>query len=343
MLAVVAEDVGRLELRQRPEPPQPGAGEVMIRPEAVGICGSDLHFIAGELSAQAGGGGYPRVLGHEVGARIVALGDGCRPELRVGQRVALWPLEACGRCYPCRVGRDNACERFSLIGVHRDGGLQELLVVPEGQVYPIRSDDPAVAALAEPLSIGVRAVNRAAVRAGERLVVLGAGPIGHSVCLVARERGAEVLLVDRQPSRLEGAEALGASTLRWRGCEPTVNAAREWAGADGPPVVVDATGAPEAVRAMVEMVATAGRAIQVGMSRAEVTFRLGLLTEKELDLRGVSCCNGEEFAEAVAIAERNAASLQRLVSHRFALADGPDALRFAAEHPEQAMKVVIGG
>jgi threonine dehydrogenase-like Zn-dependent dehydrogenase len=342
MLAVVTEDVHAVALRQRPEPGDPAPGQVLLRPEAVGICGSDFHFIAGELSERAGGSQFPRVLGHEVAGRILALGPGCRAELEPGQRVAVYPLRACGHCYPCSVSRPNACEHFRLIGIHSDGGLQELLATGESQVVPIQARDPGVAAMAEPVSIAVRAVNRAGLEAGERVVVLGAGPIGQSLCLVARERGAAVLMVDLQDSRLELGASLGADTLRWHGVEETVRAARDWAGQIGPPVVIDATGAADAVRAMIEMVASAGRAIQVGMSGEEVPLRIGNLTEKELDVRGVSCANADEFREAVSVVERNADRVAQMISHRFGLEEGPEALRFAMQNPSEVMKVVIG-
>jgi L-gulonate 5-dehydrogenase len=329
----------------RPPPDDPGPAQVVVAPEAVGICGSDYHFFAGELSEAAGGSQFPRVQGHEVGGTVVAVGPGSQPGLKVGQRVALLPLHACGRCYPCSVGRPNACDNFQLIGIHVDGGLQEQLALPDAQVYPIEVEDPAVAALAEPVSIAVRAVNRARIEPGtrERVVVLGAGPIGQCICLVALERGAEVLVVDLQASRLGLARAMGAETLVWTGAAEVVAAARQWARPDGPPVAIDATGAPPAVRAMVDMVASAGRAVQVGMSGEEVTLRIGSLTEKELDLLGVSCCNADEFGEAVAVVERNVGILEQLVSHRFALERAPEALRFAMDNPTKVLKVVIGG
>jgi threonine dehydrogenase-like Zn-dependent dehydrogenase len=342
MRAAVTEDVGVMALLERPEPPAPGAHEVLVAPEAVGICGSDYHFFAGELSEAAGGSQFPRIQGHEIGARVVAVGPGCRGELSVGQRVALWPLQACGECYPCSVGRPNTCDAFELIGIHVDGGLQEQFVVPEEQVFPIRTDDPAVAALAEPVSIAVRAVNRARVERGERVVVLGAGPIGQCICLVARERGARVLVVDLQDSRLELSRVMEAETLVWTGLSDVVAYARRWARPAGPPVVFDATGAPAAVRAMVDMVASAGRAVQVGMSGDEVSLRIGSLTEKELDLLGVSCCGASEFGQAVAVVERNVDVVSQLISHRFALEQAPEALRFAMENPTEVMKVIIG-
>jgi threonine dehydrogenase-like Zn-dependent dehydrogenase len=323
-----------------PEPGPPGAGEVLVRPEAVGICGSDFHFFLGELHELVGAT-LPRVQGHEIAATIEAVGEGCRAELRPGARVALWPLRPCGDCYPCRLGRGNVCDNFSLIGIHTDGGLQDRLTVPEGQVFPIATDRPEVAALAEPMSIAVRAVNRGRIAAGERVVVLGAGPIGQALTVAARERGADVLLVDRLERRLDTGRALGADGIAWTDAPAVVAAARDWAGDPGPPVVVDATGAPAAIRAAVDMAPSAGRVVIVGMGPDDVALRVGSFTEKELDVLGTSVCNAGEFAAAVGIVERNADALAALVTHEFPLDRAPAALSYAMENAADVMKVVI--
>jgi threonine dehydrogenase-like Zn-dependent dehydrogenase len=343
MRAAVTRAPGAIEVVEVPEPSSPDPGEVIVRPLAVGLCGSDYHFLTGHLTDAAGGGdeAFPKVQGHEVGATIEAVGADCRPGLEPGQAVAMWPLRACGRCYPCRVGRPNACDNFQLIGIHTDGGLQERLVLSQDQVFPTRARDAAVAALTEPVSIAVRAVRRSGLQEGEPAVVLGAGPIGQSICLVAGERGARVLVVDPQEGRLEMSRRMGAETMAWTDRDEVVRRAREWSGGDGPPVVFDASGVPDAVRAMVDMAASAGRAIQVGMSGEEVPLRIGSFTEKELDMLGVSCCNREEFEEAVAVAERNAETLAGMVSHEFPLERAPEALEFAIGHPHEVMKVVI--
>jgi L-gulonate 5-dehydrogenase len=328
-------------LLEQPEPPAPGPGEVMIRPEAVGICGSDYHFFAGEMSDAAGGSQFPRVQGHELAGAITAVGPRCRAELGVGQRVAIWPLHPCGQCYPCGAGRPNACDNFMLTGIHLDGGLQELLLIGQDQVFPIDTGDAATAAMAEPVSIAVRAVNRAAIQPGERAVVLGAGPIGQCISLVARERGAETLVIDLQESRLGLSREMGAQAHLWRGADEAVEFARRWAGPAGPPAVFEATGAAAATAAMVSMVASAGRAVQVGMSNEAAAIRVGSLTEKELDLLGVSCCGAGEFADAVAVVERNGDLLAGLISHEFSLDQAPEAMRFAMSNPAEVMKVVI--
>ena len=344
MRAAVAERIGVMTVVDRPEPGEPGPGQVLVHPEAVGICGSDYHLFSGHMSEAAGGSQFPRVLGHEVGATIAAVGPDCRADLSSGQRVAMLPISACGACYPCSVGRPNACDNFSLVGIHTDGGLQELLVLPQEQVFPIAASDGALAALAEPVSVAVHAVHRGRIQSGERVVVLGAGPIGQCVAVVARELGAEVLLVDLQDSRLELGRALGAETLRWTTAAEVVAYSRGWGGTDGaggPPACIDATGVPAAVRAMVDMVASAGRAVQVGMANDDAPIRIGSLTEKELDVLGASCCTSDDFAEAVGVVERNADALARLVSHEFALGQAPEAIRFAMSNPTEVMKVVI--
>ena len=329
-----------MRVRDVPEPDEPGPGEVLVRPAAVGICGSDFHFFEGRLSEHAGGSGFPRIQGHEVAATVESVGPGCREGLRPGQTVALFPLRACGRCYPCRIGRANVCVSFSLIGIHEDGGLQERLCIAEEQVFPVDVASPVVAALVEPVSIAVRAVHRGRVTEGERVVVLGAGPIGQALLLAAQDRGASVVVVDLLESRLELARSLGAETLIWTSADEVVaRLGRERA----PEVVIDATGVPAAVRAAVELVSSAGRVVQVGMSGDEVTFRLGSFTEKELDVLGVACCGSTEFGEAVDLVERNADRLAPLVSHEFDLAEAPDAVRFAMERPADVMKVVIRG
>jgi L-gulonate 5-dehydrogenase len=159
--------------------------------------------------------------------------------------------------------------------------------------------------------------------------------------LVAGERGASILVVDPQEGRLALSEAMGAESLVWTDRDQVVADAREWSGGEGPPVVIDATGVPDAVRAMVDMAASAGRVIQVGMSGEEVPLRVGSFTEKELDMRGVCCCNDAEFERAVEVVERNGDTVAKWISHEFPLERAPEAMDFAMSNPGDVMKVVI--
>ena len=333
MKAAVTSGAGVMEVVDHPEPGEPGPGEVVVRNQAVGICGSDFHFFHGELDAN-----YPRIQGHEVGAVVEAVGPEC-DRLAVGDRVSIHPISSCGRCYPCRIGRGNACDNFSLIGIHEDGGLQELLRMPEAQAFATKVDKPAIAALAEPLSIGVRAIDRGQIAAGEHVVVLGAGPIGQAITLLARDLGAEVLLVDTMQSRLDVGAGLGAETVLWS--DELVGVAREWSGGEGAPVVMDATGVPDAIRAGVEMVASAGRVVIVGMSHHDVPLRVFAFIQKELDVLGVSCAQDGDFERAVGFVEAHSGRLENLISHEFPFERAPEALQWAMDHPGETMKVVI--
>ena len=336
MRAALTTRASVMEVVDRPEPASPGPGEVVVRPQTVGICGSDVHIFLGELGPRY----FPRVQGHELCAVVDEVGPGCEG-VEPGDRVAVWPIVPCGECYACSIGREAVCAQIRIVGVHFDGGLQERLVLPITQVVPVGDMEPAVAAMIEPVSIAVRTVARARIGSGEHVAVLGAGPIGQTVALVARERGASVLLVDRIQSRLDRGAAIGADGVH-SGEEADVAAlAREWAGAEGLPVVIDATGDPGAIRSAVEMVAGAGRVVIAGISHEEVSLPIGAFTAKELDVLGTSCCSADEFREAARIVAARSADVQGLITHEFGLESAPEAIAFAIENPEQVMKVVV--
>jgi L-gulonate 5-dehydrogenase len=233
------------------------------------------------------------------------------------------------------------CVNLTLVGVHRDGALQQRLRLPAAQVFPVGDLEPALTAFVEPVSIAMRAVVRARAAAGEKAVIFGAGPIGQSIAAAANDRGASVLLVDRVPSRLSAGGALGAETLLLDDGVDAVAAVREWAGGDGPEIVFEATGVPAVARTAVELVAQAGRVVIVGLSHTDAPIRVGDLAFKEIDVLGVSCCQGEEFAEAVSLVTRRQDALRGLVTHEFPLAETPAAIEYAIGHPAEVMKAVI--
>jgi L-gulonate 5-dehydrogenase len=336
MRAALTTRASVMEVVDRPEPASPGLGEVVVRPQTVGICGSDFHIFLGELGPRY----FPRVQGHELCAVVDEVGPGCEG-VEAGDRVAIWPIVPCGKCYACSIGREAVCAQIRIVGVHFDGGLQERLLLPVTQVVPVGDMEPAVAAMIEPVSIAVRTVARARISSGEHVAVLGAGPIGQAVALVARERGASVLLVDRIQSRLDRGAAIGADGVHSSEEADVAALAREWAGAEGPPVVIDATGDPGAIRSAVEMVAGAGRVVIAGISHKEVSLPIGAFTAKELDMLGTSCCSADEFREAARIVAARSADVQGLITHEFGLESAPEAIAFAIENPEQVMKVVV--
>jgi threonine dehydrogenase-like Zn-dependent dehydrogenase len=331
----VTQGESAMALVERPWPGEPGAGEVVLRPEVVGVCGSDVHLFHGRL-----GDVFPRVQGHEISAVVEAVGPGV-DRVRTGDRVAVWPVLACGKCYPCSIGRENVCANIAIIGAHVDGALQERLCVPASQAFAVGDLAPAVTAFVEPASIGVRTVVRARVSAEDRVVVLGAGPIGQAVCLAARDRGAAVLLADRVPERLEHGRAMGAQEVVCGDAAAVLGQAREWAGPDGVGVLIETTGVPAVVRRAMEVTAPAGRLVLVALSHEEVSLPLGDFPIRELDVLGVSCCNASEFADAVDLVRRHEAAVARLITDEFAFEQAPEALEYVAGGSPELMKAVI--
>jgi len=341
MKAAVTERPGTMRIIDVPDADAPGDGEVLVRPEAVGLCGSDFHYFLGHLGDAVGPDLYPRVQGHEFAGVLDAVGPDCPAGLRAGERVAVWPLTACGHCYPCRIGRRNVCSNINLVGIHRDGALQERVRVPADQVFPVGDLGPTVSALIEPVSIAVRAIVRARIEAGEKAVVFGAGPIGQAVACAAIDRGASVLLVDRVASRVQRGRAVGADPLVLADDADLVAAGREWSGDEGPEVVFEATGVPELVQTAVRLVSQAGRVVVVGLSTDDAPLRVGDLAFREIDVLGVSCCNGDEFAEAVSLVARRQEALAGLITHDFSLDETPMAIDYAIRHPAEVMKAMI--
>jgi L-gulonate 5-dehydrogenase len=325
-----------MELLDVPEPDEPGPGEVVLRPEVVGVCGSDVHLFHGDLGDDV----FPRIQGHEISAVIDAVGPGCA-EVRVGDRVAVWPVLACGSCYPCSIGRENVCANIAIIGAHVDGALQERLVVPASQVFAVGDMAPAVTAFVEPTSIGVRTVVRARLGAEDRVVVLGAGPIGQAVCLAASDLGAAVLMADVVPERLEHARAMGAAEVVCGDGAAVADQVRDWAGAGGVAVLIETTGVPAVVRSAFDVIAPAGRLVLVALSHHEVSLPLMDFPIRELDVLGVSCCRAGEFAAAVDLVRRNEDAVARLITDEFAFERAPEALRFVADGSPELMKAVI--
>jgi threonine dehydrogenase-like Zn-dependent dehydrogenase len=342
MLAAVTQAPGALALEDVPPPGPPGPGDVVLRPEVVGICGSDLHVYSGDAGALSGARTFfPRVQGHEFSAIIEATGPECPAGLRPGDRVAVWPLRSCGRCYPCRIGRPNACVSLELFGIHRDGGLQEQLCLPAAQVFGIGDLDPAAGAFIEPMSIAVHARHRAEIRAGQRVAVLGAGPIGLATVLAATAAGARVLATDPVPGRRELATRMGAEAVAWGSHDEVVAAIRQWARGEGPPRVIDTTGAPAALAQATEAVCAAGRVVVVGMSAATAPLRPGIFPDKEIDVAGSSCATAADFRAATQLVRAHRTAIAALPTHRFPLAEARDAIECAANSPPDVIKVLV--
>ncbi|GAA4612662.1 NAD(P)-dependent alcohol dehydrogenase [Saccharopolyspora hordei] len=333
MRASVLRDVRDIGLEERPVP-RPGPREVLVQVTSVGTCGSDTHYYEhgriGPFVVE-----QPLVLGHEAGGVVVE----CGPEATrhaPGQRVAIEPGVPCSVCAQCRAGRYNLCPDMRFYATPPvDGAFCEYVVVHEEFAYAVPeaiSDDAA--GLLEPLSVGIWASRKGRVAPGSRVLVTGAGPIGLVATQAARAFGAtEVVVTDVNPHRLALAEELGATgTIDVRSGSPAESGYE-------PEVLLECSGVPRAAADGVRALGRAGRAVLVGMGGDELPLPVSHLQNFEIELTG-TFRYANTWPTAIALASSGAVDLDRLVTHRFGLAEVEQALTVSARD-ETAVKAVV--
>ena len=334
MRAVRLEDVGSLVLREVADPVA-GAGEVLIKVLAAGICGSDRHMFKGEYPA-----GRPVTLGHEFCGLVEAVGAGVA-RTAVGDLVTVDPNIACGTCASCRDGRPNLCANLVAIGVFRDGGFAERVAVPAAQVHILPPDlDPVHGAFSEPLACCLHALDVASIRPGDSVAVLGGGVIGLLMVQLARLAGtAEIILVTRQQSRRELALRLGATLALEPGAGDAVQTIRDHT-KGGVDVVLECAGVPETLRDGLRMLRRGGAFVLFGVTPAglEVPITPFDLLVNEIRLEA-AYLNPNTHARAAGMVASGALELDALVTHRVRLEDVP-AIIAATPQPGE-IKVII--
>lgn len=291
MKTLVVAEPRQMVWQQRAKP-TPAAHEVLIKPIAAGICGTDIHAWAGNQPFFS----YPRVLGHELCGEVVELGSQASG-FRLGQRVALIPYVACQQCDACLSGKTNCCEKISVIGVHQDGGFCEYLSVPTSNLLAVDEVDPEAAALIEPFAISAHAVRRAAVTADEQVLVVGAGPIGLGVAAIAAAAGANVVVADTsEQRRAHVAQKLGLATVNPLDADFETQLRAEFGGRL-PAKVIDATGSPAAMNGAVKLIRHGGIIVFVGLHKGDLVIPDIEFHKKETTLLGSRNATLEDFAK----------------------------------------------
>jgi 2-desacetyl-2-hydroxyethyl bacteriochlorophyllide A dehydrogenase len=333
MEALVYRGPEALELERRPTP-EPAPGEVLVRVQACGICGTDLRIASGAHRAYPDG--TVRVPGHEIAGVVESVGDGAA--LSAGDRVFVAPNVGCGTCDQCLAGRVNLCRTPQALGISRDGGLATHLlagadVVAQGNLLPVPDGaDPAAVAIVEPLACVLRGQRPCRIAAGDRVLIVGAGPIGllHLLAARAREPG-EIVVSEPSTARRRQAAERGADRV----VEPE--------GLDGAfDVVIVAAPAAAAQAAALELAAPGGRVnFFAGLPRdgSRVELDTNLVHYKELVVTGTTACTTEDCREALELVLSGRVDTGGLVTARRSLADARDA--FAAARSGEQLKVVI--
>ncbi len=333
MRAVVCEKPHELSLGTRPAP-TPQSGEILIRIRRVGLCGTDYHIFAGKHPYLE----YPRVLGHEL-AGVVECASG--PTFHAGQVVTVNPYLACGRCIACRKGKPNCCTAIKVLGVHADGGMCELLNVPETAVIATPGLTLEQAAMVEFLAIGAHAVCRARTSPGARVLVVGAGPIGIATALFAQLDGAEVTVVDARESRLQYArDRLGLDPVM--GASETVRAALA-ARTDGEmfDCVFDATGNVKAMCAGIDYVAHGGTYVLLSVVKEDIAFSDPEFHKRETTLLASRNALSADFERVVGAIKGGLIPTAALLTHSFPAVEAPRRIPELIADADTVLKAMV--
>ncbi len=322
--------------------PEPGPGEVLLRVDSVGVCGSDIHyFVEGGIGAQQIR--EPFALGHEYAGIIEAAGEGVS-ESRVGERVTVEPGYPCGQCEWCRTGRYNVCPDMGFPGTPpRQGCLCDYYCAPAAMCFPIPdSMSMAEAAMVEPLAVAIHVVELCQLRPGDDVAVFGLGPLGLLIAQVLRTAGAGAIygcdrLFYRADAGLEN------------GCDKTFNAAeddpvarlRDWTRGRGPDVCIDATNAHTALPNAILAVRPAGRVVHVGISgHEEDVLPVAPARRKELTLQWVRrFCNN--YPTAIQWTASKRVDVSKLITHSYPLEQSLEAFNIVADYADNVLKASI--
>jgi len=339
MKAMVLHAGGDLRRETMPDP-SPAPNQAVVKVHACSICGSDLHAFHGKHPRLT----FPRVLGHEFAGEIVALGSAVRG-FRVGQRVCCDIDLACGQCGPCREGRGNICEQLKTMGFDCDGAYAEFAAVPDFNLHALPDNvSYDQAAAVQVLGISYHAVaDRVKPAPGERVAVIGAGPIGLGAALIARSLGAEVTILDVLDFRLALAQKLGiphAMNAKEGDLRERALAATDGRGFDK---VVECVGGfqERTVADAVRMVKRGGQITVVGtFPENKATIPIAYIKDREIDLN-FSRGNFRAFPPCLELIASGKVNPDQYISHRFPLARAEEALRLLEARGTEAHKVVL--
>ena len=309
-------------------------GQVLIKVRSAGICGSDIGAYKGVNPLVS----YPRIIGHEIAGEVVEVADD-ETEYKVGDRVILEPYVYCGKCYPCSIGHTNCCENLTVRGVHIEGGMAEYVSHPRHLLHKVPAGIPwHLVPMAEPLVIAMHAVKQAEVKAGQHVVITGAGQIGLLAAQYALVVGAVPIIVDPVDERLALARSLGvAHTINPVSADAVAGILSITQGRMAE-AVIECSGAAPAIRGAVDYVSYAGHIALVGWPKGDIPMPTALFTKKELTIRGSRNSVGQ-FPESLRLIAEGKVNVEALLTKTVSMDETPAIVADIAEHPDKYLKV----
>lgn len=323
---------------QAVETPRPGPGQLLIKIQRIGICGSDIHVYHGKHPFTK----YPVTQGHEVSGEIAEVGEGVTA-WQLGQHVTIEPQLVCGECHPCRNGKYNLCESLKVMGFQSTGTASEYFCVDQSKVTLLPdSIGFDQGAMIEPLAVAVHAVRQAGDVKGKKIAVLGAGPIGNLVAQTALGMGAsQVLITDVSDYRLELAGKTGIRFCVNTRLKDFGEAMVEAFGPDKADIIYDCAGNNITMGQAIKYARKGSIIILVAVFDGMAEIDLAVLNDHELRLDTSMMYRHEDFVEAISLVEREKVHLSPLISRHFAFRDFLEAYKYIDANRETTMKVII--
>jgi alcohol dehydrogenase len=319
-----------------PEPAPPGPGEALVRVHRVGICGTDVSAYLGKMPYVS----YPRILGHELGVEVVAIGTEVA-NVRIGDRCSVEPYLNDPTSYASRRGKPNCCERLQVLGVHIDGGMRPLIIVPARKLHPSTKLSLEQLALVETLAIGCHAVARSGIAADETCLIIGAGPIGLATLEFVKLAGVKPIVLDVSQQRLDFCRrVMGVEQV----LQPTENLAgdlRELTHGHLPDIVIDATGNSASMSAAFGLVAPGGKLVFVGITTEEVHFRHPIFHRPEGTLICSRNAMPEDFTRIIGLIESGQLDTRPWITHRASLRELPAAMPTYLQPETGVLKAMV--
>ncbi|KOH44956.1 zinc-binding alcohol dehydrogenase family protein [Sunxiuqinia dokdonensis] len=336
MKAIEITQAGEMKMVVR-EMPQTGAEDILLKLSYVGLCGSDLSTYLGKNPLVQ----FPRIPGHEISAVIESVGAEVPATFQPGQQVTVVPYTNCGECSSCKQKRFNACRYNQTLGVQRDGAMAEYLAVPWQKVLADEQLSAVQLALVEPLTVGFHAVDNGKVTDSDTVVIFGCGMIGSGAIVRAHLRGAKVVAVDIDDSKLEVAKRLGADHVVNSKSQNLHEELQKMTGGHGPSVVVEAAGSPFTYQAAIEEVSFAGRVVCIGYAGSDISFATKLWVQKELEILGSRNANPSDFEAVIKYLKSGKLDENLLVSKIIAPEDVPAAVQDWSENHGKILKILV--
>ncbi len=296
------------------EPAPPGPGMALVKTHRMGVCGTDISCYLGKFPFFE----FPRIPGHELGVEVLEVGAGVT-NVRPGDRCSVEPYLNCGQCYACRKGAGNCCTQLKVVGVMMDGGLCDRFVIRADKLHASKTLTMDQLALVETLAIGCHANHRSRASANDRVLIIGAGPIGIATLEFVRLTGAEITVMDMNPSRLEFVQANYDVKNLIEVCpesKSVLDEARRHTHGDLYSVVIDATGNRHSMSSAFQFVSPTGTLVYVGITQDEIVFRHPALHRPEVSLLASRNALPADFPYIIGLIESGTIRTDPWITHR---------------------------